>query len=61
MSKQGMIEVKATVNLPGLQAGRAAMVNPDLPWIKQALANKTLVRTDEGETPEEEATAASGS
>lgn len=58
MPKKQSVEilVRATVNLPGLYAGQEALVNPDLPWIKQALKNTTLVKVeDETETGEEEA------
>lgn len=49
------ILVRATVNLPGLPAGEKAMVDPDMPWIKQALKNTTLMKVeDEEETGKEE-------
>lgn len=49
------ILVRATVNLPGLPAGKEAMVDPDMPWIKQALKNTTLMKVeDEAETEQKE-------
>jgi hypothetical protein len=55
MAKQAhLIKVKATVNLPGLQAGREAEADPNLPWVQDALKNKRLVKTGEAKAPQEE-------
>jgi len=47
-SEERLELVRATVNLPGLRAGRRVLVNPELPRVKGYLDSTALVRVIEG-------------
>jgi hypothetical protein len=45
------IEVVATVNLPGLRRGQVAIVDPDVPYVADALAARHVVPTGRQRDP----------
>lgn len=40
-----LIEVRATINLPGLRCGHVASVDPSVPYVRDCLAQQYLVPT----------------
>ena len=45
-----MIEVRATVNLPGLKRGEIVWVEPDNPYVRSCLEARLLVAIETEET-----------
>lgn len=41
------VEVRATINLPGLNRGQVARADPEAPYVRDALAAGYLVLVDE--------------
>ncbi len=46
MRYEGLLLVRATVNLPGLRAGEHALVDPEDPYMRGALRSTKLVEAD---------------
>ncbi len=46
MKYEGLLLVRATVNMPGLRAGEHALVDPDDPYMRGALRSTKLVEAD---------------
>lgn len=60
MTEAKLILVQATVNLNGLRAGEYAWVDPNDPWMRDALKNTWIVRAEPPASYDEPA-ASSGS
>lgn len=55
MGVDGRVFVRATINLPGLRAGREAWVDPEEEYVKVCLAASYLVAVDEPERGDDNA------